>query len=65
MRAAMRRKKLFLLDMDGTLYLGDRVFDHCLDFLRAIRRQGGRRVPDGFKHTLEAGKRAGGSFHRG
>ena len=42
MRAAMRRKKLFLLDMDGTLYLGDRVFDHCLDFLRAIRRQGGR-----------------------
>ncbi len=42
MCAAMRRKKLFLLDMDGTLYLGDRVFDHCLDFLRAIRRQGGR-----------------------
>ena len=42
MRAALRQKKLFLLDMDGTLYLGDRVFDHCLDFLRAIRRQGGR-----------------------
>lgn len=42
MRAALRQKKLFLLDMDGTLYLGDRVFDHCLDFLQVIRRQGGR-----------------------
>lgn len=42
MRDALRRKKLFLLDMDGTLYLGNRVFDHCLDFLQAIRSQGGR-----------------------
>ncbi len=42
MRDTMRRKKLFLLDMDGTLYLDDDVFDHCLDFLSAIRQRGGR-----------------------
>ena len=42
MRETMRRKKLFLLDMDGTLYLDDDLFDHCLDFLSAIRERGGR-----------------------
>ena len=36
------KKKLFLLDMDGTIYLGDRLFDGTLDFLQAVRRQGGR-----------------------
>ena len=34
-------KKLFLLDMDGTLYLGDNLFPHCRDFLSAIRAAGG------------------------
>ena len=38
----LRQKKLFLLDMDGTLYLDDDLFDHCLDFLHAIRARGGR-----------------------
>ena len=42
MRETLRRKKLFLLDMDGTLYLDDDVFDHCLDFLSVIKRRGGR-----------------------
>lgn len=42
MKDTLRRKKLFLLDMDGTLYLDDDVFDHCLDFLEAIRSRGGR-----------------------
>lgn len=37
----LRQKKLFLLDMDGTLYLGDRLFPHCRDFLDAIRARGG------------------------
>ena len=36
----VRRAKLFLLDMDGTLYLGDRLFPHTLPFLEAIRRRG-------------------------
>ena len=37
----LRNKKLYLLDMDGTLYLDDDLFPHCLDFLRAIRARGG------------------------
>ena len=38
----LTRKKLFLLDMDGTIYLGDRLFDGTLDFLRRVREKGGR-----------------------
>ena len=37
-------KKLFLLDMDGTLYLGNQLFDGTVDFLREVRRRGGRAV---------------------
>ena len=37
-------KKLFLLDMDGTLYLGDQLFDGAAEFLQAVRRRGGRYV---------------------
>ena len=37
-------KRLFLLDMDGTIYLGDRLFDGCLDFLRHVREVGGRYI---------------------
>ena len=33
---------LFLLDMDGTLYLGDRLFDCTLPFLNAVRQAGKR-----------------------
>lgn len=36
------KKKLFLLDMDGTIYLGDRLFDGTLDFLQRVRDRGGR-----------------------
>jgi HAD superfamily hydrolase (TIGR01457 family) len=42
MTEVLRAKKLFLLDMDGTLYLDDQVFDHCLDFLNAVKARGGR-----------------------
>ncbi len=35
-------KKLFLLDMDGTIYLGNQLFDGTLDFLQAVRDLGGR-----------------------
>ncbi len=38
----LKNKKLFLLDMDGTLYLDDNLFDGCLDFLHQIRENGGR-----------------------
>jgi len=38
----LKNKKLFLLDMDGTLYLDDNLFEGCLDFLNQIRRNGGR-----------------------
>ena len=35
-------KKLFLLDMDGTLYLDNDLFDGTLDFLNEVRKNGGR-----------------------
>lgn len=38
----LKQKKLFLLDMDGTLYLDDNLFDGAAEFLRYIRESGGR-----------------------
>lgn len=38
----LKQKKLFLLDMDGTIYLGDTLFDGTKDFLRAVRERGGK-----------------------
>lgn len=40
----LKDKKLFLLDMDGTIYEEDRLFDGVLDFFRKIRERGGRYV---------------------
>lgn len=40
----LREKKLFLLDMDGTIYLGDRLFDGVRELLAEIRRRGGEYV---------------------
>ena len=37
-------KKLWLLDMDGTIYMEDRIFDGTLDLLAAVRARGGRYV---------------------
>ena len=34
--------KLYLFDMDGTLYLGDRLFDFTTQLLEQIRRTGGK-----------------------
>lgn len=42
LRETLSRKKLYLLDMDGTLYLGDRLFEPTLDFLQVIRDAGAR-----------------------
>lgn len=38
----LRRKRLFLLDMDGTLYLDETLFDGAAAFLRHVRESGGR-----------------------
>ena len=40
--ASLAGKRLFLLDMDGTLYLDDRLFPMVPEFLSLIRRRGGR-----------------------
>ena len=39
---SLAEKRLFLLDMDGTLYLDDLLFDKVPEFLSLIRQQGGR-----------------------
>ena len=38
----LTNKRLFLLDMDGTLYLDDRLFPGAADFLAKIRACGGK-----------------------
>lgn len=44
MEHELKKKRLFLLDMDGTLYLGRQLFKDCLAFLAQIRTNGGRAV---------------------
>ena len=36
----LKAKKVFLMDMDGTFYLGENLIDGSLDFLEALRRTG-------------------------
>ena len=38
----LRRKRLFLLDLDGTLYLGETLFNGAAEFLRRVRERGGK-----------------------
>ena len=38
----LSEKKLFLLDMDGTIYLDDELFDGTVDFLDYVKKIGGR-----------------------
>ena len=38
----LKNKRLFLLDMDGTIYLDNDLFDGTLDFLEHIKKIGGR-----------------------
>lgn len=40
--ASLKDKKFFLLDMDGTIYLDDDVFDGTMDFLSRVREKGGK-----------------------
>lgn len=39
---SLAEKKLFLLDMDGTIYLDETLFDGTLEFLQYVRQSGGR-----------------------
>ena len=39
-KKSVRDVKCFLLDMDGTFYLGDRLLDGSLDFIRAVEESG-------------------------
>ncbi len=41
---SLKNKKLFLLDMDGTIYLDDELFDGTLDFLSYVKSIGGRYI---------------------
>ena len=38
----LKDKKLFLLDMDGTIYLDNDLFDGTIDFLNEVKHRGGR-----------------------
>ncbi len=40
----LKKKKFFLLDMDGTIYLDDDIFDGTLDFLKTVKKNGGRYI---------------------
>ncbi len=41
-KSVLKNVKLFLFDMDGTLYLGDRLFDFTNELLATIKANGGR-----------------------
>ena len=39
---SLKEKKFFLLDMDGTIYLDNDLFDGTLDFLAKVKAIGGK-----------------------
>lgn len=42
--SSIKDKKLFLLDMDGTIYLDTCLFDGAMDFLQQVKAIGGRYI---------------------
>ena len=42
MNRIIAEKKLYIFDMDGTIYLGDRVFDCAVRFIKSLRANGKR-----------------------
>lgn len=41
---SLKNKKLFLLDMDGTIYIDTQLFDGTLEFLEHVKKIGGRYI---------------------
>ena len=60
-KQTIKQIKLFLFDMDGTLYLGDRLYDFTVELLNAIKQNGGKTVGSVSKKTdfVLAGEAAG------
>ena len=61
-KTAVEGVKMFVLDMDGTFYLGDRLIEGSLDFLEKVRATGRRfvfftnnssRIPSFYQKKLE------------
>jgi len=44
MQLDIKRKRLFMLDMDGTIYLGDKLFEQTIPFLECITAIGAQYV---------------------
>ena len=42
MNEVLQNKSLYIFDMDGTIYLGGRVFPFAVDFIRRLRAAGKR-----------------------
>lgn len=42
MNCVLKEKELFIFDMDGTIYLGGRVFPFAVDFINRLRENGKR-----------------------
>ncbi len=40
MKNTLKNKKLFVFDQDGTIYLGGRVFDFAIEFIKNLRKNG-------------------------
>lgn len=40
--SVLKNKKLFIFDMDGTIYLGSLVFEFAVDFIKKLRKNGKR-----------------------
>ena len=51
----LKNKKLFVFDMDGTIYLGNRVFDFAIRFIDHLRKNGYRVLffTNNASHTTE------------
>ena len=41
---SLKNVQLFLFDMDGTLYLGNRLYDFTVELLETIKKKGKRYV---------------------
>ncbi|MBQ3869745.1 MAG: HAD-IIA family hydrolase [Clostridia bacterium] len=40
MKNVLKNKKLFIFDMDGTIYLGDNVFPFAVEYIKRLREEG-------------------------